>query len=162
MADITSSVEFSGFGLDISRPFQWHVGKVTIPTGVLNDSSTDDIIIPVEFPYGSYLIQAALQTIAVATNASTAVADLEIARKTISTGALDQKADLFTGHDLEDIDTTYATTGVTIANWYDPSNGLTEGTHVGALNVEITAAGAYSSDTCTLLVAYLVGRLDEP
>lgn len=162
MADITSSVELDGFGLDISRPFQWHVGKITIATGVLTDSQVDDIILPVDFPVGTYLLDAALQTLATVTNGSTCTADLEIARKTISSGALDQKANIVAGHDLETLDTTYAGTGTTQANWYDASNGLTLGTHVGALNVEITPGGAFSDDTLTLLVGYLVGRIDEP
>lgn len=162
MADVTSSCKFKRAGLDVSSPFGWHFIQVTVPSGTLTNSQVDDVLLPDQYPAGTHLLAATIQTTDIIANASTCTADLEIARETISTGAIDQLANLVAGHDLKTLDTTYTTTGTTIANWRDASNGLTAGTHYGRLQVEITPAGAYTQTDLVFVVGALLGRFVEP
>ena len=168
MADITSSCIISGSNQANERPFDWHVWKIIVPDGTLTASQVDDVLLPDKFVHGTIVLDAKISTSLVMTIATTCVVSFERARELISSGALDQKADLIAG-DLELIQTAGISeaAGVSINDWSDleANGGLRPAAGVaplyrGRLNVEFNPVGAITAGDSEIYVAALLGRVD--
>lgn len=160
MADITSSVTINSVASqEIIRPPSWHIYEVTIPDGTMGTSGTDDILLPGRYGNDVYCLDMCLVVTDPVTIGTSCAADVEMALRAISDGALSSAGNTAVANvDLTDTTTEF---GAAVAHTLtgDFGSAVTVGTNERVVNIEVNPVGATSTD-CTFLVGLLLGRTE--
>jgi hypothetical protein len=158
MADITSSVMVDGANFNNDRPFNRHTWTVTIPAAALAGAGPDDITLPDRFGNGSFLFDIRAQVIVAATAATSLVMDIEQVLIADVGGAESGTGNLFSGVDLETIETTSNTPSATKISNFITFGDAVDDTNKRAIRLELTKVGAISGADCVVEVQALIVR----